>query len=200
MSAAQRHSLLEDLQALLAGSLLVALSVLFFKQAKLLTGGTAGASFIAHYLTGQPFGLLFFCINAPFYLFAWRAMGSRFTLKTFCAVSLLSVYSEWLPRLVKLDHVNPAFAAITGGVLAGTGLLMLIRHRASLGGFGVLALYLQEKHGLRAGKFQMVADGLILCAGLLVTDIRLVGLSLLGAVTLNAVIGVNHRPGRYLGM
>ncbi|GLR14930.1 membrane protein [Chitinimonas prasina] len=196
----ERHSLLEDAQALLIGTLLVALSVLLLRQSGLLTGGTAGLAFLGHYLSGQPFGLVFFALNLPFYLFAWRALGWVFTLKTFAAVSLLSFYSEWLPSLIHLDHLNTAFSAVLAGLLAGTGLLMLIRHRASLGGLGVLALYLQERHGWRAGKLQMAADCLILLGALLALPAAEVLLSILGAMAMNMVIAINHRPGRYIGM
>lgn len=196
----QHHSLLEDLQALLIGSLFVALSVLLLRQSGLLTGGTAGLAFIGHYLSDQAFGLVFFLLNLPFYLFAWRALGWVFTLKTFAAVSLLSLYSEWLPHLIHIDRLQPAFAAILAGLLAGAGLLMLVRHRASLGGLGVLAIWLQERYGWRAGKLQMAADALILLLALLAIDLHAVALSVLGAAAMNAVIAINHKPGRYVGM
>lgn len=200
MPISKRHSAFEDLQALLIGSLFVALSVMLLRQTGLITGGTAGLAFIGHYLSGLPFGWVFFTLNLPFYLFAWRAMGWVFTIKTFIAISLLSLYSEWLPRLIHIDHLQPMFAAVLAGLLAGAGLLMLIRHRASLGGLGVLALWLQERFGWRAGKLQMAADALILLSGLLALDLRSVVLSVLGALAMNVVIAVNHRPGRYVGM
>jgi uncharacterized membrane-anchored protein YitT (DUF2179 family) len=61
------HSLLEDVQALVTGTLFVALGVTLFKQAGMVTGGTAGIAFVAHYAVGWPFGLVFFVINLPFY-------------------------------------------------------------------------------------------------------------------------------------
>ena len=155
------HSIFEDIQALLFGSLFVAMAVVLFRQAGLFTGGTAGLAFLIHYLGGFPFGFVFFVVNLPFYVFAVRALGWTFTSKTFVAVVLLSVYSEWLPSLIHIGEINPYFAAVMGGLLAGTGLLMLIRHRASLGGLGVLALYLQQTRGWRAGTVQMAADCVI---------------------------------------
>jgi uncharacterized membrane-anchored protein YitT (DUF2179 family) len=77
---------------------------------------------------------------------------------------------------------------------------MLIRHRSSLGGVGVLAIYLQQRKGWRAGWVQMAADCVIMALALLAVDARLVGLSVLGAVAVNFVIAVNHRPGRYFGI
>lgn len=194
------HSPLEDFQALLVGPLFMALAVVFFRQAGLLTGGSAGLAFLAHYLSGWRFGTLFFLINLPFYIFAIRSLGWLFTLKTFAAVALLSLYSEVMPRFIHLDLLHPAFAAIMGGLLAGVSLLILIRHKASLGGIGVLAIFLQERYGIRAGKFQMGADCTIVLASFFVVDPWHVALSVLGAVALNLVIAVNHKPGRYMGI
>lgn len=79
-------------------------------------------------------------------------------------------------------------------------MLMLFGHRASLGGFNVLVLYLQERFGWRAGKVQMALDSLIVLGGLVVADVPRVALSVLGAVVLNLTLAVNHRPGRYLAV
>ncbi|HNJ75267.1 MAG TPA: YitT family protein [Azospira sp.] len=194
-----RHHWFEDAQAIATGTLLFALAIILFRQAGLLTGGTAGITFLAHYATGQSFGLLYFLINIPFYAFGLKAMGKAFTLKTFCAVGLLSLYSELMSQWIVVERIHPLFAAILGGLLAGAGLLMLIRHQASVGGLGILAIYLQKNRGWRAGNVQMIADGFIVAGALIVVDIEKVALSILGAFMLNLVLSINHRPGRYFG-
>jgi uncharacterized membrane-anchored protein YitT (DUF2179 family) len=199
MTAAPDHSLLEDVQALVSGTLLFAFAIVLFRQAGLLTGGTAGMAFLGHYASGWSFGLLYFLINIPFYIFGLLALGKAFTLKTFCAVALLSLYSEVLPRWIHIESIHPVFAAIIGGLLAGAGLLMLVRHRASLGGLGVMAIYLQKKRGWNAGTLQMIADGFIVCGALAIVEPTRVALSILGALVLNMVLAINHRPGRYFG-
>lgn len=200
LAPARAHSLSEDCQALLIAPLFVALGVVFFRQAGLFTGGTAGLAFLLHYASGWRFGLLFFLINLPFYAFALHALGARFTIKTFIAVLLLALYSEFLPLLISISTLDPVFAALMGGLLVGIGLLILIRHRASLGGLGVLAIWLQERYGIRAGKVQMGADCCIVLSSCFMLDAWLVALSVMGALALNMVIAVNHKPGRYMGV
>ena len=85
------------------------------------------------------------------------------------------------------------------GPATGIAILILIRHGASLGGLGVLAIYLQKTRGWRAGKLQMAADCLILGAAMFIRDPVSVGLSIVGALALNLVIAVNHKAGRYMG-
>jgi len=198
--AASRHSVFEDAQALLVAPLFVAFAVLLFRHAGLLTGGTVGVAFLIHYLGDWPIGAVVFVVNLPFYVFAYRSLGRAFTLKTFVAVSLLAIYTETLPALISLQSLDPTFAAVMAGFLAGVGLLMLIRHQASLGGLGVLAIHLQITRGWRAGKVQMAADVVILGAALFVRDPHSVALSILGALALNLVIAVNHKAGRYMGI
>jgi uncharacterized membrane-anchored protein YitT (DUF2179 family) len=194
------HSRIEDAQAVLVGTLFVALGIVFFAKAGLLTGGTAGVALLVHYMTGVSFGLLFFLINLPFVWLAVRALGWAFTLKSFVAVGLLSVLTELLPRWIDVARLDPLFAAVMGGLLMGMGLLVLFRHHASLGGINVLVLYLQRRRGWRAGKVQMVVDVLIVLASVAVVPLPLIALSIVGSVALNLVVATNHRPERYLGV
>ena len=195
-----RHGTHEDVQALISGTLLVAFGVVLFGQSGLLTGGTAGLAFLLRYATGMDFGVAFFLVNLPFYWFAWRRLGPVFTLKTFAAVSLLSVFAQLLPHGIGIDYLAPATASVLGGLLCGVGMLILFRHRASLGGINVLVLHLQARYGWRAGSVQMVIDGLIVAGALWITDWQRVAWSVLGAVVLNLVLAVNHRPGRYVAV
>lgn len=190
----------EDVQALLAGTLFVAMGVVLFRHAGLLTGGTAGLAFVLHYATGWNFSLVFFVINLPFYGLAWKRMGPVFAVKTFVAVGLLAVLAEWVPHWIEIGTLNTGFASVAGGLLTGTGMLMLFRHRASLGGFNVLVLYLQERYGWRAGKIQMGMDCTIVLAAFAVVDVERIGWSVLGAVVLNLTLAVNHRKGRYMAV
>lgn len=193
----QRHTAFEDAQAIFTGTLFVSLALILFSQAGLLTGGTAGVAFVLHYATGWGLGHLFFLINLPFYWFAWRRMGREFTLKTAAAITVLSAMTQWSPQLFAIERLHPAYAAVLGGLLLGSGCLFLARHRASLGGATILSLYLQQSRGWRAGKVQMGIDCLIVLLALTVVDAERVAWSVLAAVVMNLFIAVNHKPGRY---
>jgi uncharacterized membrane-anchored protein YitT (DUF2179 family) len=192
-----RHSLFEDAQALVSGALLIALAIDLYRTAGLLTGGTAGLAFLTQYSGVVSFGVAFFLINLPFYWLAIRRMGWPFTLRTLAAVTLVSLFTELTPRLIAFQALDPLYASILGGILMGIGLLILFRHRASLGGVNIAVLYLQDHFGWRAGKLQMLIDCLILLLALFVVELRAIALSIVGAVVLNMVLAVNHRPGRY---
>lgn len=190
------HTLLDDLQAGATAVLLMSLGLALLASAGLVTGGTPGLGFLLSHASGLPLGAALFVVNLPFYLLAWRGMGARFTMKTLLAVSALALGVE-LVRAVLVVHTHPMYAALAGGVLIGTGLLVMFRHQASFGGINILALFVQRRSGWPAGAVQLVIDVAILGASLLLLDASRVGWSVLGALVVNAVLLFNHRPGRY---
>ncbi len=192
------HTLPEDGAAIITGVLLVALGIAFFQHTGLLTGGVTGLAFVLHYLTHISLGLWLFVLNLPFYWLAVRKLGWAFTAKTFCAVGLLSLITELQPQWFDLSGIHPLYGAVTGGVLVGVGMLMMFRHRCSLGGIAVAALYLQERYGWRAGRVQMALDVCILSSAFLLLEPGRALWSVLGALVLNQVLSMNHRPGRYV--
>ena len=127
-------------------------------------------------------------------------MGRAFTLKTFAAVLLLSVLTELQAHFLRFAELQPLYAAITGGLITGTGFLVLFRHHCSLGGVGILALYLQNRCGWRAGKVQMGVDCCIVLLALWSVEPARVAWSVAGAVAMNLVLAMNHRPGRYMAV
>ena len=191
------HSRIEDALAMVLGTLMVSFGVIMLKQAGALTGGTAGIAFLLSYLSPLSFGSAFFLINLPFYWLAVKRMGWEFTLKTFCAVGLVSLFTQLHPLFVHFSDLNPFYATLFGNVIMGIGFIVLFRHKASLGGINILALWLQDRVGILAGKLQMAVDTCVVLASLFVVSGPILLASIAGAVILNLIIAMNHRPGRY---
>lgn len=192
-----QHRWFEDAIALLIGTSLVSFGVLFLKHAGLLTGGTAGLSLLLHYKFGIAFGLVFFVVNLPFYYLAIRRMGWVFTVKTFACVFLVSSFSSLHDQFVTIQDINPIYAAILGGFIFGVGFIIIFRHKASLGGFNILALYLQDKFGIKAGWLLMGLDVTIIIISLSIVSTYQLLLSILCGLVLNLIIALNHRKDRY---
>lgn len=199
LSTPSRHKLHEDIFAMLIGTMLVSLGIAFYAQVHLTTGSSAGLALLLQYITGIPFGWLFFAINLPFYALAWWRMGLPFTLKTIASVAMVSYFTSQIPGWIGIERIDPLFAALVGGGLMGLGILSLFRHKASVGGINILALFLQENFGIRAGYFQLGVDAVILIIAFFVLPFDRVIYSILGALVLNLIIALNHRPGRYVG-
>lgn len=193
-----RHSKIEDGLAMLIGTFILSFAMMLLQQAGIMTGGTAGLSLLIHYITDLKFGILFFLINIPFYYFAYQKMGMALVIKTFIAVALLAGFTEIIPHFFHLSSVNPIYATIFANVLMGVSFLILFRHRSSLGGVNLLALYLQERFKIPAGKVQMAVDVVILLTSLFFVDWQLILVSILGAIILNSIILLNHKSSRYV--
>ncbi|MCP1471394.1 uncharacterized membrane-anchored protein YitT (DUF2179 family) [Sphingobium sp. OAS761] len=198
-AAARPHSLAEDGYAIIIGCAFIAMGLMLLKQASLVTGGMAGIALLISYIVPWSPATLFILINIPFFLFGGRSMGLAFGFKTLFANIGIMVLGLSMPAALRIAQVSPLFAALFGGSIIGFGILAMARHGAGVGGVGVVALILQKSRGWNAGRTQMACDLLILLASLPLISLNRFGLSILSAAAINAVLVVNHRPGRYIG-
>lgn len=198
--SAVRHSVVEDVLGILTGTFAASLGLFLLKSSAAVTGGTAGLALLLSYTVPLPFGVIFFAVNLPFFGLAIWKKGWNFALRTGAAIALVSVMASLHPAALGSLHIDPLYGVLGGNLLAGVGLLILFRHKSSLGGFNILALLLQEKLKWRAGYVQMVLDIAIVLAALALVPPLMVLLSAAGATLLNLILALNHRPGRYLGM
>ncbi|WP_051068126.1 YitT family protein [Octadecabacter antarcticus] len=194
----RRHSFVEDAQGLLTGTTMAATGLVILTHLGLVTGQTAGLALLLSYATGFSFALMFFVVNLPFYWLGYKRIGPRFVFKTVIAVILVSAFSIWFPDLISFETLNPVYGVALFGVLTGAGLLAIFRHGASLGGVGILAIYIQEATGFRAGFTQLLFDVCIFAAAFFILDTRAVLLSMLGAFIVNMIITFNHRKDWYV--
>lgn len=193
------HSVPEDVFGVLTGTFLAALGLYMLEQAEVVTGGTAGVALLLTYATPLSFGWLFFLVNVPFFALALWRKGWRFTVKTLVSVALVSLFTELNQHWIPLPEMDQIYGVIAGNLLLGVSLLAVFRHGSSLGGFNILALIAQEQFNMRAGYVQMSLDVIVILIALTVVAPMNVLISAVGAVVLNMVLALNHRPGRYRG-
>lgn len=196
--AAPRHSRLDDAAGIVTGTVVASLGLFLLRSGSAVTGGTAGIGLLVSYASGWDFGLVFLLVNLPFLALAWWKKGRRFALRTLVSVMLVSAFASLHTAAFGALHVQPAYGVVVGNLLAGVGMLIVFRHGSSLGGLNVVALICQERLGWRAGYVQMGLDVTIILSSLTVVPPSTVALSAVGAVVLNVVLAMNHRPGRYL--
>lgn len=192
------HTLLEDALGYVTSIVVTSLGLYLIQSVGAVTGGTAGLSLLVSYWTGLPFEVLFVLVNLPFFGLALSKKGIGFTLRSLGCVIAVSAMTRVHADLLPLDGLDTVYGVVVGNLLVGLGLLVIFRHGASLGGFNVLALLLQERLNLRAGYVQMGLDVSVILLALFVVSPATVLLSALGAVVLNIILAFNHRPGRYL--
>lgn len=195
----QAHSIAEDVLGIATGTFLASLGLHLLHAAHAVTGGTAGLSLLIGYASGWPFWLLFTIINVPFALLAVWRRGWDFTIRTVISIALVSLWAVVHDALFPITQIEPWYGTLAGNLLAGVGVLILFRHRSSIGGVNIIGLEVQDRTGIRAGWTMMAFDLVIILAALLVIPWPSVLMSAVGAIVLNLVLALNHRPGRYLG-
>ena len=193
-----RHSTLDDAQGIAYGSFMAALSVVILTHLGFVTGQTSGAALLISYATGWGWAPVFFVINIPFYWIGWKRFGPVFVAKSLFAVTLTSALAAILPRYISFSELNPLLGAVMIGAFTGSGLIALFRHGASLGGIGIIGLYIQDATGFRAGWVQLIFDAIIFAIALFMLDPWAVAWSFLGALVANLTIAINHRRDRYV--
>ena len=198
MEKPKEHGLIDDAQGLAYGSFMAAVGVLLLTHLGFVTGQTAGLAILISYATGWGFAPVFFAVNLPFYWLGYKRLGLAFMLKSFTAVAMMSVLVVLLPQGLQFGYIHPGVGAVLVGFLTGSALLALFRHGASLGGIGIVALYLQDATGFRAGWTQLIFDACLFAVALTLRDWPSVAWSFLGALVLNLVIAINHRRDRYI--
>lgn len=196
---ATEHGIVEDVLGLLSGTFVVSLGLFLLHASHAVTGGTAGLALLLGYATAWPFPLLFALINLPFAALAIWKKGWDFTIRTAVSVGLVSGFSVLHEALFDIAGLQPFYGTLAGNLLCGIGLLILFRHRSSLGGINIVALVVQDRTGFRAGWTMMAFDVLIVLSAVLVVPLPNVLMSAVGAVLLSLVLALNHRPGRYIG-
>ncbi|UUE10062.1 YitT family protein [Dickeya zeae] len=193
------HTLKDDVYGLVLGVMFIAIGLNLLKLSGMITGGIAGIALLLSYVVPLSIGVLFILTNIPFMIFCYFSMGRAFTLKTLIVNIALSLATQAVPRLLTINYVHPLFSALVGGTFLGMGILSLARHNASVGGTGVVTLWLYKRFNINAGKSQMLLDMLVFAISLFTMPIPLLLWSALSALAMNAMLMNWHKPGRYRG-
>ncbi|MFF4274603.1 YitT family protein [Streptomyces sp. NPDC001536] len=191
------HSLAENVVAIAVGTFVTSFGLFLIGTAGAVTGGTAGLVLLLSRLLHCPFGVAFALVNLPFAVLAWTRRGWRFVVSSVLAVAALSAFSLLHPLYIEGARINPVYAVVMGNLAGGLGLLIVLRHHSSLGGFNVVALLCQDRLGWRAGYVLLALDATVVALSAVTAPLHTVALSAMGVAVLNLVLVMNHRPGRY---
>ena len=145
--------------------------VLFITPCKIVPGGVYGISIVMHYLLGTPVGLVALCFDIPLTLLGIKFLGPRFGMKTVVGFSLTAIFTDTLTffwgfePLVKGDAL---LSSIFGGVLAGLGLGLIFKAKATSGGSDIVAMIIAKYTRLPLGVLMIYVDSVIVLVGLVV--------------------------------
>lgn len=142
----------------------------FFLPYDLAPGGVTGISTILASVFPLTVGTLSFMINVPLFLLGWKTVGWRFAVRSFIAMTLMSLFID----AIEIQDVSGSvmLASIFGGVLMGIGLGLVVRAGATTGGTDMAAQMIHNLIGFASVATVMLAiDAMVVIAAALVFGI-----------------------------
>jgi uncharacterized membrane-anchored protein YitT (DUF2179 family) len=157
---------------IIVGAFILASSfVLFITPYKIVPGGVYGISIVLHYLFNTPVGLVALCFDIPLTIIGIRFLGPRFGMKTVVGFSLTALFNDTLTLLWGYEPLvkgDALLSSIFGGVLAGLGLGLIFKSKATSGGSDIVAMIIAKYTRLPLGMLMIYVDSVIVLVGLLV--------------------------------
>lgn len=185
-------------------TLLYALGVnLFIVPAGLYSGGVVGLSQIIRTLLARTMtlpagvdiaGILYFIINIPVLIMAWKELGRGFLVRTLICVASSSLFLSLIPAPA-VPLLDDALAGcLVGGMLCGFGLGLSLTCGCSTGGLDVVGLCLSKRGSkFTVGRFSMSFNVMLYAACALLFDIRTAIYSVIYTVFCSLFIDRGHQ-------
>ena len=162
---------LEDIIKVVLGSLIFSLAInVFIVPNHLYTGGILGISQLIRSITKDLFniknsfdysGIIYYLINIPLLVIAYRNLGKTFFARTVFAVSLQTVLLSIIPITLLIEN-NVLTNALVGGILGGIGVGLTLTSGASTGGTDIIGLALAKKNNnLSVGKLGLIINVIV---------------------------------------
>ena len=159
-----------------------------------LTGGIYGAGLLAWYGTGwfTP-AIWYLVINIPLFAISWFQIGRQFFFYSLYGSLATTVFSALLNLQVPIqDHF---YAAVTAGVLCGTGTGIMLRTLGSGGGLDLIGVILNRRWNVAIGRFSFSFNAVMFLAALSTISLDMVIVSFMQVFIASATIDYVLRLG-----
>lgn len=137
-----RRSILVIMGAVLAG---YALEAVLIPNA-VIDGGITGLSIMGNHLFQIPLGILLFILNLPFVYLGYKQIGKTFAFYSVIGIVALSISTMVMSGIDPiLSNKDELLVVISGGVMLGVGIGVVLRNGGALDGTDVLAVLISSK-------------------------------------------------------
>lgn len=136
---------------------------MFFKPYTIAPGGLSGLSLVVGKLTGLSISTVMLALGIPLIIFSIRILGKRDAFKTLIGMLVLSAclsITSPLSNFIVTEDV--LLCCLSGALLLGSGLGIVLSIDASTGGTDLIALMLHRVFpNIAIAKFMLMLDGLV---------------------------------------
>jgi uncharacterized membrane-anchored protein YitT (DUF2179 family) len=159
--------MLKKLAVIGFGSTMIGIGVNgFILPFHLINGGMFGISLLFNYLWQFSIGLTFVFLNIPIYLLAYKSDFNYFFYGLIGAI-FSGFMIELLVPLKDVFHLPIISSVITGGLIIGIGVGIMLKNHISPGGMDLLALLLAKWTKINVGIISYAIDTVIIMSSLL---------------------------------
>lgn len=187
----QKTSLLVEALGLILGCISMSVGInMFLKPNTIAPGGLSGLSVVLNKLTGISVSNIMLIIGVPLVVLTFKILGRKNSIKTLIGTLLFSFIVNITSPLSNIMATSDLLlASISGAILIGIGIGVIFTVDGSTGGTDLIALILSKKFpGIKATKFMMCLDGVVVVSAGLVSKNLEVGLY--SAIALYIIIKV----------
>jgi len=153
-----------------------------------LSGGLTGIALLLNYrFSFVDIGMVYFILNIPLIVLGWLHISRRFILYSLFGVVIFSATASFVrPPVIQVQ--DPMLAALLAGVICGVGSGLILRSIGSVGGFDILAVYLNKNFGYRMGSISFVINTAVIVVGAHLHDLNVALYSIVLLFTSGRVI------------
>lgn len=177
----------QELGMILLGSFILATTLYFIHfQNNLAEGGFIGVALVLKNIFNISPSITTLVLDIPIILIAWQFIGTKLVVNTLIGATSFSVFYSLIEQYSSfvLDLSNYMFvAAISGGVLVGLGLGLILRFGGATGGDDILSILLSKHTKLTIGQVFFVFDAIVLTISLSYLSFAQFGYTMLAVAT-----------------
>ena len=109
-------------------------------------GGVTGIALVINHFTGAKVGLITILVNIPLFVFGYKVIGGKFTIRSGFTVLVSSFLTDFFGTVFKFRPMDDRLlCAIVTGVLLGIAFYLLFVSNSSTGGLDISAKIIQNK-------------------------------------------------------
>lgn len=174
---------------------------LFVVPAGLYTGGLMGFCQVIRTVLARYFhlnftnfdiaGIIYYLINIPIFVVAFKRMGRMFFAKTLFTVTVMTIFLSLIPtRMLVKDTMA---ACMVGGIITGAGIGLTLRMASSGGGMDVVGVLLTRwKRDFSVGKANLFVNLALYAICLFMFDVEIVVYSVIYAAVHSVAMDKVH--------
>lgn len=139
-------------------------------------------------------GIVYYLVNIPLFILAYRTMGKMFFIKTMICMATMTIFLTLIPIPTHLLLTNDTLTScLIGGIISGVGCGVTLMMGGSGGGLDIISIYcIKRKGNFSVGKISLIVNFILYGICLLLFDLSIVIYSIIAAAVTSIAMDKIH--------